>query len=78
MPYKGITKIKGKCAICKTGLPPGLEVYHDPSKRQGSHLAHVGCWEELLESRGGAGAQINKRGSKKGSERSVEALDPPF
>lgn len=78
MPYKGVLKKDSTCAICKKKATTGETVYHDPSKRQGSHLAHAECWEKLLEARGGAASQINKPRSQKGSERSREDLDPAF
>jgi hypothetical protein len=71
--YVGISKRPGRCAICKKDFPTGAMVCHDPLKREGVHLAHKGCFDELMAKRGWF---------KKKHERlpvlSTEELDPPF
>lgn len=61
----------GTCAICKKDLVVGEKVYFDPTKPQGSHLAHVVCWDTLRKSR----TKAKPRGTERLSE---EPLDPPF
>ena len=74
MPYTGILTQSATCAICKKAMPEGELVYFDPTKRQGSHLAHSGCWDELRKSRG-----IDSLKPKKGLPAvSSEHLAPPF
>lgn len=76
MAYTGITTRNGRCAICKTGFPSGTLVYFDATKRQGSHLAHKKCWDDLRESRRAANAPVVK--PVKPQILSEEPLDPPF
>ena len=75
MAYTGVLTRTGRCAICKTDMPIGETVYHDPTKRQGSHLAHVKCWDDLLATRKAQGI-TKPRG--KTEKLSSEPLDPPF
>lgn len=77
MAYIGVMTRKGTCAICAKGLPVGENVYHDPSKDQGSHLVHTKCWEDLKESRKGSIDPYEKK-KKPSPKLSTEPLDAPF
>lgn len=71
MAYTGITTRAGKCAICKKDFPKGVLVYFDATKRQGSHLAHKQCFDDLRASR-------DKQPAPGKEIQSKELLDPPF
>lgn len=73
MPYTGITTRKTRCAICKTAMPTGETVYFDATKSQGSHLAHVKCWDDLRATRG-----PKPKPKTRPVRVSDEPLDPPF
>lgn len=75
MAYTGVLTRIGRCAICKMDMHIGETVYHDPTKRQGSHLAHVKCWDDLLADRKAKGV-TTPRGSRE--ILSTEPLDPMF
>lgn len=71
MPYTGILTRPATCAICKTDMPKGELVWFDSTKRQGSHLAHKKCWDDLRAARGPVK-------SERKPSISSEPLDPPF
>ncbi len=73
MTYLGISKIKGICAICKNNYPKGSQVYHNPLKSKGNHIAHRECWETLIRERG-----IQVSTGPKSEVVSSEKLDPTF
>jgi len=77
MPYLGISRESGTCAICKKGFCAGDFVYHDPLKAIPHHLAHQKCYKDLYESR--RGKELPKKSKKKSTGvKSVVELDPPF
>lgn len=76
MAYTGITTRKTTCAICRVEIPTATEVYFDATKRQGSHIAHVKCWDDLLAKRRADGVKPVK--SVKPTIQATEPLDPPF
>ena len=71
MIYMGVSKKTGTCAICKVEFPPGTLVYHNMAKREGAHLAHKKCWEDLRSTR-------KMKWKQKVVILSHEELDPPF
>jgi hypothetical protein len=75
MAYTGITTRKTTCAICRVEIPTATLVYCDPTKRQGSHIAHVKCWDDLRASRAG---KPQDKPKTKPTVQSHEPLDPPF
>lgn len=71
MAYTGITTRETTCAICNKSMPKGELVYFDSSKRQGKHLAHKSCYDDLRKSR-------DKQPPYGKVILSSEPLDPPF